>query len=72
MSTKWNTADMPSRVGKAFLVTGANSGLGFGTSKELARKGAKVVMTARNPKKGEVAIAAIKKEEPNADLILVQ
>ncbi len=72
MNTKWNTANMPSQVGKTFLVTGANSGLGFGTSKELARKGAKVIMTARNLTKGENAIALIKKEVPKADLTLMQ
>lgn len=72
MNTKWNTADIPSQSGKTFLVTGANSGLGLGTSKELARKGAKVVMTARNLKKGEAAVTTIKKEIPNANLILMQ
>lgn len=72
MSTNWNTANIPSQAGKTFLVTGANSGLGFGTSKELARKGAKVVMTARNMQKGEAAVAAIKQEVPNADLVLMQ
>lgn len=72
MSKNWSTANIPSLEGKVFLVTGANSGLGFGTSKELARKGAKVVMTARNLSKGEAAIAEIKKEIPNANLELIQ
>lgn len=72
MSTNWNTGDMPSLAGKIFLVTGANSGLGFGTSKELAKKGAKVIMTARNLQKGENAVAVIKSEVNNADLILKQ
>ncbi len=72
MSTKWNTANMPSQLGKTFLITGANSGLGFGTSKELAKKGAKVIMTARNLKKGDAAMTAIKKEVANADLTLMQ
>lgn len=72
MNKNWNTADIPSQSGKTFLITGANSGLGFGTSKELVRKGAKVIMTARNLRKGEAALAAIKKEVSNADLILMQ
>ena len=72
MSTKWNTANIPPQEGKTFLVTGANSGLGFGTSKALAQKGAKVVMTARNLQKGEQALAAIKSEIPTADLVLMQ
>ncbi|MCC8064016.1 MAG: SDR family NAD(P)-dependent oxidoreductase, partial [Clostridiales bacterium] len=37
------------------IVTGANSGLGFETTKELSRKGAKVVMACRNPQKAEAA-----------------
>lgn len=72
MAKNWTTADIPSLNGKTFLVTGANSGLGFGTSKELARKGAKVVMTARNMQKGEKAIAELKKEIPTADVDLMQ
>ena len=72
MSTKWNTANIPPQEGKTFLVTGANSGLGFGTSKALAQKGAKVVMTVRNLQKGEQALAAIKSKIPTADLVLMQ
>lgn len=72
MSKNWNISSIPAQNGRIFLVTGANSGLGFGTSKELARKGAKVVMTARNMKKGKAAIAAIKKEIPTANVVLMQ
>ena len=71
MSVKWNVTKMPSQVGRIILVTGANSGLGFGTSKELARKGAKVIMAARNMDKGKNAMAAIRKEVPDADLVLM-
>lgn len=71
MSAHWTAKDIPSQEGKTILVTGANSGLGLGTSKELARKGAKVVMTVRNQAKGNVAVAEIKKEIPHADLVLM-
>ena len=72
MSSKWTVQHIPSQKGRIFLVTGANSGLGLGTSKELARKGAKVVMTARNMQKGKVAINELKNQIPNADVELMQ
>ena len=70
--SNWTTTNIPNQKGKTFLVTGANSGLGFGTSKELVRKGAKVIMTARNLQKGNTAIVELKKEIPNADVELMQ
>lgn len=72
MSNNWTVENIPGLDGKVFLVTGANSGLGFGTAKELARKGATVVMTARNLDKGNAAVNHIKAELPNADLELMQ
>lgn len=72
MSGNWTTQDIPSQKGKLFLVTGANSGLGFGTTKELVKKGAKVVMAVRNMEKGEAAYNNILKEVPEAQLELMQ
>lgn len=46
---------MPTQEGKIALVTGANSGLGFHTSKALAQKSARVIMACRNMEKGEAA-----------------
>ena len=72
MSKNWTDKDIPSQAGKVFLVTGANSGLGLGTSKALARKGSTVVMTTRDLKKGEKAVSELKAEVPNADVSLMQ
>ncbi len=47
-------------TGKTVLVTGANSGIGFEASVKLARMGAEVVMVARDPKKGDAALAEVK------------
>ena len=45
---------------KICIVTGANSGIGFVTARELARMGATVVMISRNKEKGEKAATEIK------------
>ncbi len=53
--TEWTAADLPSFAGRTVIITGANSGLGAVTARELARKGAKIVMAVRNTAKGEAA-----------------
>lgn len=68
--SKWTEQAMPDQSGRTILVTGANSGLGFVTSLELARKGAHVLMTARDPAKGEDALARIRAAVPNASIEL--
>ncbi|WP_156755433.1 oxidoreductase [Actinokineospora pegani] len=64
----WTAADLPDLVGRTFIVTGGNSGLGFETCRELARKGAHVILTARDAAKGEAAVEAITAEQPRADV----
>jgi len=65
---KWTASDIPDLTGKIALVTGANSGLGYYTCLELARKGAHVVLAARNKEKGNAALERIRAEIPAADL----
>jgi thioester reductase-like protein len=47
------TLEVPDLSGRFAVVTGANSGLGFGLAKNLAAAGADVVMAIRNKPKGE-------------------
>jgi NAD(P)-dependent dehydrogenase (short-subunit alcohol dehydrogenase family) len=55
--TDWTAADLPSFSGRTVVVTGANSGLGLVTARELARVGAKVIVAVRNTDKGGAAAA---------------
>lgn len=51
----WSAADMPDQRGRVFVVTGANSGIGFEAARTLSSKGAHVIMACRNMDKGERA-----------------
>jgi NAD(P)-dependent dehydrogenase (short-subunit alcohol dehydrogenase family) len=57
--TSWTAADLPSFAGRTAIVTGANSGLGEVTARELARVGAQVILAVRNTGKGDAAARAM-------------
>ena len=64
----WTPDDIPDQRGRVAVVTGANGGLGLETSRELARKGAHVIMAARNPDKASDARRSIEADVPDAGL----
>jgi len=54
--SKWTSDQIPDQSGRTAVVTGANSGLGLSTARELARHGANVVLACRDTVKGEKAL----------------
>ncbi|MFI5757069.1 oxidoreductase [Streptomyces sp. NPDC051569] len=67
-TTGWNARDIPDQSGRVAVVTGANSGIGFVTARELARRGARVVLACRSESRGASAAAGIAAEVPGAEV----
>ena len=60
----WDESDVPDQTGKLAIVTGANSGIGFETTRVLADRGATVVMACRNLERGAGAAERIRRTDP--------
>ncbi|MBO0840173.1 MAG: SDR family NAD(P)-dependent oxidoreductase [Sciscionella sp.] len=65
---RWTAKDIPDLTGRTYVVTGANSGLGYHTTLELARHGGRVIMACRDENKGTKAAAEITATVPDADI----
>ena len=70
MADKWTTSDIPDQSGRVALVTGANSGLGLVTARELAGAGADVIVACRNTDKGKAAMEEIRASAPDSNVEL--
>lgn len=71
MIKDFTAATVPDQSGRTILVTGANTGLGFETTKVLAAKGARVLLGCRSQDRAEAAMDVIRSETPDADLAFV-
>jgi retinol dehydrogenase 14 len=54
--------------GKNILITGATNGIGLEAAVELARRGARVVMVGRDPRRTEAAVADVKARSGSAEV----
>ncbi|MFF9894615.1 oxidoreductase [Streptomyces longispororuber] len=68
--TDWSAHDIPDLSDRAAVVTGANSGIGYCTARELARRGARVVLACRSEERGSAALARLFSDVPSADAAL--
>lgn len=67
-SKGFTEADVKDQSGKCFIVTGANTGLGFEAARALAQRGARVLLACRDEAKARDAITRIRSVTRNADL----
>jgi NAD(P)-dependent dehydrogenase (short-subunit alcohol dehydrogenase family) len=72
MRQKWTTDDIPDLSGKITIITGANSGIGLETARELARKGADIIMACRNMDTAKAAEKEIMNKIPRSKLEIIQ
>ncbi|KAF6808730.1 short-chain dehydrogenase [Colletotrichum plurivorum] len=66
-SPTFTEVDVPSQVGKVFLVTGCNAGIGFELCKLLYATGATIYLTTRTEELGEETIKKITSTVPKPD-----
>lgn len=66
--TPWDPTALPDLSGRVYLVTGSNAGLGYFASEQLARAGAHVILSGRNPQRLSAARSALMGRVPGAKL----
>jgi NAD(P)-dependent dehydrogenase (short-subunit alcohol dehydrogenase family) len=68
----WTVSDIPDQSGRTVLVTGGNSGLGYQTVLQLARKGARVLLAVRDRSRGQAALKQLAAEAPGSHTELAE
>src|ERR1035437_9254659 len=66
---RWTADRIADQSGRTFIVTGASSGLGFETTRQLAAHGGRVVLATRSEAKGRGAVARLKAAHAGLDSV---
>lgn len=67
-SNEWDPTRLPTQLGKTFVVTGGNSGIGYFVSEQLAAAGARIVLASRSPQRADAAVRSLRIHAPNATI----
>ena len=68
-TTGWCNSDA-SMTGKTIIITGATSGIGKETAKDLARRGGRLILAVRSASGGEAVAREILREIPTAQVVV--
>jgi NAD(P)-dependent dehydrogenase (short-subunit alcohol dehydrogenase family) len=68
---RWTAEQMTDQTGRVAIVTGANTGIGLEAARELAKKGATVVIASRNATKAEAAAEDIRRDNPAGEVVVM-
>ncbi|MEU7765767.1 oxidoreductase [Nocardia sp. NPDC049190] len=64
----WTADRMAGQQGRTFVVTGATSGLGLVTARELAAHGGRVLLAVRDAARGEEVASSLRRAHPGAEV----
>lgn len=68
----WTVDQLDDLSGRSYLITGGNSGIGYEAAAHLRRANADVIITARNPAKGDDAAAGLEQIDGDGTVTVVQ
>lgn len=68
----WSAVQLPDMSGRTAVVTGANSGIGWHTARELAAHGARVVLACRDVERAKLAADRIRAAAAGSDVAVAE